>query len=398
MFSHLRLIRSTFLVVVRRPCLPLISQRTSAQFHTSPPTKAIPPTLFLLIRPIVKGLAFLTGRNIRKWWKALPKEKKDLFWAKTREKKGKIAGGSVITSVLAYYYYVSHLEKTPITGRERFVTVSSELIKKLSVIEFEMLCKNYSDKIVNTSHPVYTRVANVTNRLLRANQDLPQVFTKTWTITVLNEPDNMNAFVLPNGNIFVFTGMLSLCSTDDELGIILGHEISHSLLLHAAENVTRENVIESAKVTILFLLSAFLPTDILTWLSYAFGAGVVNTFLRYPYGRSLEEEADKVGLQLAAKACFDVRAASAFWAKMDALEECEDDEKIDWLSTHPSHKARQKSLEDLLHHANTLRNICECPDLPADDPRKEVEAFRQAVLNARKSSQSQTAVALSVSR
>ena len=44
---------------------------------------------------------------------------------------------------------------------------------------------------------------------------------------------------------------------------------------------------------------------------------------------------------------------------MDALEECEDDEKIDWLSTHPSHKARQKSLEDLLHHANTLRNICE---------------------------------------
>ena len=54
-------------------------------------------------------------------------------------------------------------------------------------------------------------------------------------------------------------------------------------------------------MTILFLLSAFLPTDILTWLSYAFGAGVVNTFLRYPYGRSLEEEADKVGLQLAAK-------------------------------------------------------------------------------------------------
>ena len=138
------------------------------------------------------------------------------------------------------------------------------------------------------------------------------------------------------------------------------------------------------------MLSAILPTDLLTWVSYAFGAGVISTLLRYPYGRSLEEEADKVGLQLAAKvswsyfsfwhtsgvsrgninhdyssniihpkACFDIRAASAFWGKMDAMENSEDDEKIEWLSTHPSHKVRQKNIEDLLHHANTLRNICQ---------------------------------------
>ena len=59
------------------------------------------------------------------------------------------------------------------------------------------------------------------------------------------------------------------------------------------------------------------------------------------------------------KACFDVRAASAFWGKMDALEDCENDDSIDWLSSHPSHKVRQKNVEDLLHDANTLRSICE---------------------------------------
>ena len=41
------------------------------------------------------------------------------------------------------------------------------------------------------------------------------------------------------------------------------------------------------------------------------------------------------------------------------MENSEDDEKIEWLSTHPSHKVRQKNIEDLLHHANTLRNICQ---------------------------------------
>jgi len=376
MSTYLRLIRPTIPVLVRRkPCV--------SRFHISPPRKALPPVILVIIRPVLKGLAFLAGRNIRKWWRALPKEKKAVHWSRVKEKKWKIAGGASVSSVLAYCYYISHLEITPITGRERFTVVSSKQIQEFSNIEFKMLCEAYADHIVNTSHGHYTRISKVVNRLLKANTDLPQVYTKKWTITVLDDPNSINAFVLPNGNIFVFSGMLALCTSDDELGIILGHEMAHSLLGHAAENVTRENVIDSAKMVILFLLSAVLPTDLLTWLAYAVGAGFFTATLRYPYGRSLEEEADEVGLQLAAKACFDVRAASAFWAKMDALEGLEDDEKIDWLSTHPSHKARQQNIENQLHRANNLRRTCQCPDLPASDPRKEVEAFREAVLQAR---------------
>jgi len=399
MLSYLCKVRSTLPVLIKHPRHHQISHipgRIVAHLHTSPPKKAVPPAFFIFLRPLAKGLAFLTGRSIRKWWRALPKEKKDLFWSRTKEKKWKIASGYILSSVFAYSYYVSHLEKTPITGRERFVSISPKQIQKLSDIEFKMLCENYKDQIVKTSHPVYSHVAEVVNRLLKANKDIPQVFTKTWTITVLDEPKTINAFVLPNGNIFVFTGMLNLCSSDDELGIILGHEMSHSLLGHAAENVSRENVVDSLKVIILFLLSAILPTDLLTWMSYAIGAGAASTLLRYPYERSLEEEADKVGIQLAAKACFDVRAASAFWGKMDALEDCENDDSIDWLSSHPSHKVRQKNVEDLLHDANTLRSICECPDLPAEDPRKEIEAFRKAVLEVRQASLQRRAVLISV--
>ena len=68
----------------------------------------------------------------------------------------------------------------------------------------------------------------------------------------------------------------------------------NEIIIFQAENVSRENVVDSLKVIILFLLSAILPTDLLTWMSYAIGAGAASTLLRYPYERSLEEEADKV--------------------------------------------------------------------------------------------------------
>ena len=177
---------------------------------------------------------------------------------------------------MGYWFYISHLEVEPITGRERFSIVSPKQLQQLSNMEFQavnylfnfiilvhylmflpQICLEFANYIVPTDHPLYNRVKRVANRLLIANKNMPQIYTKMWTITVLNDPGNVNAFVLPvsletctilifsiliyytfciyfqNGNIFVFTGMLDICSTDDELGIVLGHEMSHSLLGHA---------------------------------------------------------------------------------------------------------------------------------------------------------------------
>ncbi len=118
--------------------------------------------------------------------------------------------------------------------------------------------------------------------------------------------------------------MLDICTTDDELGMVLGHEISHCLLGHAvscnlhwpnlyalttrfyliieqAENVSREHLLEAIKLVLIALAWAFLPSDILSLLGYGVGAGAVNATLRYPYSRNLENEADQVGIHLAAK-------------------------------------------------------------------------------------------------
>jgi Zn-dependent protease with chaperone function len=73
------------------------------------------------------------------------------------------------------------------------------------------------------------------------------------------------------------------------------------LIIKQAENVSREHLLEAIKLVLIALAWAFLPSDILSLLGYGVGAGAVNAILRYPYSKHLENEADQVGIHLAAK-------------------------------------------------------------------------------------------------
>ena len=76
-----------------------------------------------------------------------------------------------------------------------------------------------------------------------------------------------------------------MCASDDELGVILGHEIAHSLLCHAAENVTRDGLIEWIKVLLIGLSWALLPTDIISAFASLFSADLTDIALKLPYDR-----------------------------------------------------------------------------------------------------------------
>lgn len=108
-----------------------------------------------------------------------------------------------------------------------------------------------------------------------------------------------------------------------------------------------------------------------------------------PYSRMLETEADIVGLELAAKACFDVRETSAFWDKMSFVEQIEgvkiSPERVqvpstpsnEFLLTHPSHETRSQYLDSIMDEAIKLREKSGCPRLSSHDPRAFVEAMKK---------------------
>jgi hypothetical protein len=147
-------------------------------------------------------------------------------------------------------------------------------------------------------------------------------------------------------------------------------------------------------ICLIGIIWTILPTDITATITTGISRLIMNVILDTPYSRMLETEADVVGLELAAKACFDVRETSAFWHKMSIIESTEgiqfssDDIKIpvktEFLSTHPSHETRYHYLDSLMDDAIKLRHKCNCPQLPKHDPRLTVELLKKNIADYHK--------------
>lgn len=155
-----------------------------------------------------------------------------------------------------------------------------------------------------------------------------------WEVNVITSPQ-VNAWCMPGGKIAVYTGLIDkLKITDDELAAVMGHEIAHALREHARERMSRAAPVQ-------------IGAQILGAL-YGQGAGDLGNlfgqaFFVLPNSRENEQESDRIGVELAARAGYDPRAAISLWQKMGSLG---GGQPPQFLSTHPSHESRIRDLED----------------------------------------------------
>lgn len=157
-----------------------------------------------------------------------------------------------------------------------------------------------------------------------------------WEVNVLESKD-LNAWCMPGGKIAVYSGLIEqLQLTDDELAAVMGHEIAHALREHAWERASQQaNANAALTIGGILLGVGQLGTDM---ASMAYQA----TF-ELPNSRGQEVEADRIGVELAARAGFDPRAAVTLWGKM---RKASGGEPPKWMSTHPPSGERQADLED----------------------------------------------------
>ncbi|XP_010021489.1 PREDICTED: metalloendopeptidase OMA1, mitochondrial [Nestor notabilis] len=354
-------------------------------FHTSPSFRAAPAPLFwIIVKPAQKLFAVLLGRSIRNWWKALPPNKRELFKEHARQNKWKILLGVSSLGVLFVVFYFTHLEETPITGRMRLLVFGKEHFRELSEMEYKMWMEEFKSKMLPEMDPRYQVVKRVVGHLSESNKDIPQVSALEWVIHVVEEP-GVNAFVLPNGQVFVFTGLLNAVSDIHQLSFILGHEIAHAVLEHAAEKASLVHLLDFLSLIFLTMIWAICPRDSLAVVGQWLQSKLQEFVFDRPYNRTLEAEADKVGLQFAAKACVDVRASSVFWQQMELAETIQGQPKLpEWLSTHPSHGNRAEHLDRLIPEALKIRESCNCPSLSGPDPRLIFQLNMQHLLESSK--------------
>ncbi|XP_039770633.1 metalloendopeptidase OMA1, mitochondrial [Ornithorhynchus anatinus] len=332
-------------------------------FRPSGGRRALPgPLLWLVLKPAQKLLAVLVGRSLRRRWRALPPARR-----RSWRRRGLL--GAAVLGGLAAAVHAARLRDDPLAGRRRLLLFPNERFRALAQMEYRMWKEEFGAKMLPEHDPRHATVREAVGRLARANRDVPGLSDFDWVVHVVEEP-SVNAFVLPNGQVFVFTGLLDAVSDVHQLGFLLGHELAHAVLGHAEEKAGLARLVDLIALVSLAALWALCPQDGPALLAQWIQSKLREYTFERPYSRMLEAEADRVGLRLAAKACVDVRASSVFWRQMELAAAARGKARLPrWLSTHPAHADRAERLDALIPEAIRLRESCACPPLSGPDPR-----------------------------
>ena len=232
-------------------------------------------------------------------------------------------------------------------NRSQLMLVSSAQLDQMAVESYAKLLDDASRKgTLNQDHVMLARVRTIAGRL----EAQTQVFRSDapgwkWQINLITS-NELNAFCMPGGKMMVYTGLINqLHLTNDEIAIVLGHEIAHALREHSREQVSQALAARTA-ISISSALFGFGEG----------GAGVANAgyqaLIATRFNRADETEADRIGLELTARAGYDPHAGVSLWRKMMAANQ--GGRPPQFLSSHPAEAGRAQEIEALLPAVNPL--------------------------------------------
>ena len=226
-------------------------------------------------------------------------------------------------------------------NRSQLMLVSSQQLDQMAAQSYAKLQSDASRKgTLNQDHVLLQRVRAIASRL----EPQTRVFRADapgwkWEVNIITG-NELNAFCMPGGKIMVYTGLINqLHLTDDEIAIVLGHEIAHALREHSREQVSQALAAQAA-----IGVGAAL---------FGLGegsAGLANSgyeaLVATRFSRNDENEADRIGLELTARAGFDPRAGISMWRKM--INASQGGRPPQFLSSHPAQASRVEQIQSLL--------------------------------------------------
>jgi predicted Zn-dependent protease len=167
-----------------------------------------------------------------------------------------------------------------------------------------------------------------------------------WEFVVF-ESEEKNAWVLPNGKVGFYKGLMDFCENDSQAAAVLGHEVGHVAARHAALRAGQQTATSLALQTGGALLGSTvqLSSESLNLLMAAAGAGAQVGIL-LPFSRNNEIEADKLGVDYMHTAGYDVKQSVRLWEKMGAAST---QRPTEWMSTHPNPETRVQELRNYIN-------------------------------------------------
>jgi predicted Zn-dependent protease len=225
--------------------------------------------------------------------------------------------------------------------RKQLLLVSSQELDQMSVQAYDKLKADASGKgTLNKDAAMLQRVRAIAARI----QPQTRAFRVDapgwkWEVNVISS-NELNAFCMPGGKIMFYSGLISqLKLTDDEIAIVMGHEIAHALREHSREQVSQAMAAQTAIGVGAALLGLGEGS-----------AGMANAgyeaLIASRFSRNDESEADRIGLELSARAGYDPRAGVTLWQKM--MSASQGGRPPEFLSSHPAEASRVQQIQSLL--------------------------------------------------
>ena len=225
--------------------------------------------------------------------------------------------------------------------RRQLLLISSQQLEQMAAQGYAKLQADSAKKgVLNTDAALTQRVRAIASRITPNTG----VFRKDapawkWEVNVIGS-NELNAFCMPGGKIMFYSGLIrQLSLTDDEIAVVMGHEIAHALREHSREQVSQAMAAQAA----IGIGSALLG------LGEA-SANAANTayeaLIATKFSRVDETEADKIGLELSSRSGYDPRAGVTLWQKM--MKASQGNRPPEFLSTHPAETNRIQQIEALL--------------------------------------------------
>ena len=219
------------------------------------------------------------------------------------------------------------------------LTPSAAEVDAIAAQQYQQISQGAAQKGALNRDPTQTeRVRRIAQRLIPPTTVFRDDAVRwQWQVNVLTS-NEVNAWCMPGGKIAVYSGLIEqLQITDDELAAVMGHEIAHALREHARERMGREQAAAVGTAVGSTVLEYFTGIRL-----GQLGDTFAQAMFVLPNSRANEQEADRIGVELAARAGYDPRAAVSLWQKMAAGG----GQPPQWLSTHPSHETRIRDLQD----------------------------------------------------
>lgn len=229
------------------------------------------------------------------------------------------------------------------TGRNQLMLVSPEQAISASREAYtQTLLPHAKEGKVDNNPDVAKRVRTITGRVIaQAIDQYPETRDWEWSVKVIDDPEMVNAWCMAGGKMAIYTGLIEKVKpTDDELAQVMAHEVSHALANHTAEKMS---VAMASQLGLLGVAVAVGDSDY-AGVALTGGALAAALAVQLPNSRGAEEEADLMGIELAARAGYDPRSAATLWQKM---AEVGGSSPPEFLSTHPSPQNRQETLAEL---------------------------------------------------